>query len=82
VGALRLEGGDSYLEVDADGAPVAGVSGTIAAAGDRIDLTATRELRIRAGNAGAVRVTINGIDIGAMGPAGAVVEWRISRSGG
>lgn len=82
AGALRLEGGDSYLEVDADGAPVAGVSGTIAAAGDRIDLTATRELRIRAGNAGAVRVTINGIDIGTMGPAGAVVEWRISRSGG
>jgi cytoskeletal protein RodZ len=82
AGALTLVGGDSYLELDADGAPVAGVSGTIAAAGDRIDVTAARELRIRAGNAGAVHVTINGIDIGAMGSAGAVVEWRISRSGG
>ncbi len=81
-GTLRLDGGDSYLEVDADGVPLAGISGTIAAAGNRIDLSATRELRIRAGNAAAVHVSINGIDVGAMGAPGAVVEWRIRRSGG
>ena len=38
-------------------------------------------IRIRAGNAGAVRLTINGIAIGLMGANGAVVEWRIARSG-
>ena len=80
-GTLRLEGAQSYLEVDQDGTPVAGVSGSIAGDGDSITLSATRELRIRAGNAGAIRLTINGISIGAMGSDGAVVEWRITRSG-
>ena len=45
----------------------------------RVDLAANDELRIRAGNAGAVRLTINGIGIGAMGGSGDVVEWRITR---
>ena len=76
-GTLRLNGGDSYLEVDEDGTPVSGVSGGIASDGDSIDLQATGLLRIRAGNAGAVRVVVNGIDLGTMGANGAVVEWRI-----
>jgi hypothetical protein len=80
-GTLRLEGGPSYLEIDQDGAPLAEVSGSVAADGDSLALSATRELRIRAGNAGAIRLTINGISIGAMGADGAVVEWRITRSG-
>jgi hypothetical protein len=75
---LRLDGADSYLEVEEDGTPVQGVSGSIAAAGDRVDLAANSSLRIRAGNAGAVRLTINGIRIGAMGGDGEVVEWRIT----
>jgi cytoskeletal protein RodZ len=79
---LRLDGAESYLEVEEDGAPVAGVSGAIAAPGDRVDLTANDELRIRAGNAGAVRLTINGIGIAAMGGDGDVVEWRITRTEG
>jgi cytoskeletal protein RodZ len=74
---LRLDA-ESYLEADEDGTPVAGVSGAIAAPGDRVDLRANDELRIRAGNAGAVRLTINGIGIAAMGADGAVVEWRIT----
>ena len=80
-GTLRLEGGPSYVELDQDGAPVAGVSGSIAGEGDSIPLSATQALRIRAGNAGATRLTINGISIGAMGPDGSVVEWQITRSG-
>jgi cytoskeletal protein RodZ len=75
--AIRLEGGDSYLEVEEDGVPVEGVSGTIASDGDRIDLSAEEEIRIRAGNAGAIRIVVNGIGLGAMGADGAVVEWRI-----
>jgi cytoskeletal protein RodZ len=80
AGSLRLEGGPSYLEIDQDGVPVAAVSGSIADDGESVVLAATRELRIRAGNAGAVRLTINGITIGAMGGSGSVVEWRITRS--
>ena len=76
---VRLVGGDSYLEVDEDGAPVPEVSGGIASDGDSIPLEADDELRIRAGNAGAVRVVVNGISLGAMGSDGAVIEWRIRR---
>lgn len=78
-GTLVLAGGDSYLEIDEDGRPKAGISGTISKDGASLAVAASGQLRIRAGNAGAVNVTINGIRIGPMGGAGAVVEWRISR---
>lgn len=79
TGALAISGGASYLEVDEDGRSKAGVSGLISADGVSVALRATSELRIRAGNAGAVIVTVNGIRIGPMGVAGAVVEWRLRR---
>jgi cytoskeletal protein RodZ len=79
---IRLDGADSYLEAEEDGTPVEGVSGGIAAAGDRVNLAANDDIRLLAGNAGAVRLTINGIGIGAMGGDGAVVEWRITRAEG
>ena len=78
--AIRLDGGDSYLEVEEDGVPVEDVSGTIASDGDGIDLSADDVIRIRAGNAGAIRLVVNGIGLGAMGDDGAVVEWRIRPS--
>lgn len=81
-GTLEIANGDSYLEVDQDGTPLANVSGGIAVSGESIELSATSELRIRAGNAGAVRLTLNGIEIAAMGGSGEVVEWRITRTGG
>ena len=59
-----------------------GVSGGISGPGDRVDLAANDNLRIRAGNAGAVLLTINGIAVGAMGGNGDVVEWRITRAEG
>jgi cytoskeletal protein RodZ len=82
TGMLQLVDGESYLEVEIDGTPLAGISGGIIAAGQTIQLSAQRDMRIRAGNAGAVRITLNGINIGAMGGNGAVVEWRITGSGG
>jgi len=82
TGTLQIAGGESYLEVEQDGTPVADISGSIAVDGDSIAFSAEGDVRIRAGNAGAVRLTLNGINIGAMGADDAVVEWRITRSGG
>jgi cytoskeletal protein RodZ len=79
---LQISGGESYVVLDEDGTPVAGQSGTIAADGDTISLEATESLRIRVGNAGVVRLTINGISIGLMGDDAEVVEWRVARLGG
>jgi cytoskeletal protein RodZ len=77
-GLLRVNG-RSYLEIDQDGQPKRGVSGSIVDAGTRVRLAADESLRIRVGNAGAVRLLVNGIDLGPMGDSGAVVEWRITR---
>jgi cytoskeletal protein RodZ len=82
AGTLGIDGGESYLEVEQDGTPIANVSGGIAADGESVAIAAENEVRIRAGNAGAVRLTLNGINIGVMGAAGAVVEWRITPAGG
>ncbi|HEX6654848.1 MAG TPA: RodZ domain-containing protein [Candidatus Limnocylindria bacterium] len=78
-GLLRVRGGTSYLELDEDGQPKKGVSGQNAEPGDRVELSARDEMRIRVGNAGVVRLVINGIELGAMGKPGTVVEWRIVR---
>lgn len=80
VGTIELRDGESYLEIDQDGVPRQGVSGTIASPGDRIDVDAQREIRILAGNADAVEVSIGGVSIGRMGEPGAVIEWRITRN--
>ena len=79
---LTIGEGGSYLEVDQDGVPLGGTSGTVVAEGATVTASARESLRVRAGNAGAVSVTINGITIGAMGDSGAVIEWRITRGGG
>ncbi len=79
AGTLVIAGAPSYLEADEDGTPKAGVSGGISQPGERVALAATKTLRVRAGNAGAVAVTINGIRIRAMGGSGAVVEWHVTR---
>jgi cytoskeletal protein RodZ len=77
-GQLSIVGGESYLEVAEDAVPKAGISGGISQPGDTIKLAALGEIRLRAGNAAAVEVTINGVRIGKMGKSGAVVEWRIA----
>ena len=76
---LEITGGESYLVLEEDGEVVDEVSGLVAPEGEVIDLSADDALRIRVGNAGAVRITINGIDIGLMGGDAEVVEWRVTR---
>ena len=77
-GTLSVEGGISYLEIDQDGDPIDGVSGRNAQPGTTLELTAQESLRVRVGNAGAVQLAINGIELGIMGGSGEVVEWRIT----
>lgn len=81
-GTLRVGDAASYLEVEQDGAPLSDLSGAIAPGGTEVAVAAAEELRVLAGNAAAVELTINGIPIGAMGGDGEVVEWRITPSGG
>ncbi len=78
-GTLKVVGGISYLDIEEDGTRLQGVAGRNAPDGTSVPLEATKTLRIRAGNAGAVTVMLNGVDLGTMGGSGAVVEWRITR---
>jgi nitrogen fixation protein FixH len=79
---LEIAGGESYLVLEEDGTVVDELSGLVAADGEVIELEANDALRIRVGNAGAVRITINGISIGLMGDDAQVVEWRVTRQEG
>jgi hypothetical protein len=79
---IEIVDGESYLLLEEDGQLVEEISGLNASDGDRVELEADDALRIRVGNAGAVRITINGISLGLMGDDAQVVEWRVARAGG
>ena len=55
------------------------MSGGISQPGDKVKLKANDQIRLRAGNAAAVDLMINGVHVGRMGGSGAVVDWIISR---
>ena len=78
TGTLVIAGGPSYLLVLQDNVPLAGISGRTLTAGKSVALSAKQTLIVRAGNASAVTMTINGITIGTMGGSGEVIEWHIS----
>jgi cytoskeletal protein RodZ len=78
TGSLLVSGGRSYLLVLQDGTPLSGVSGRTVQSGRTIALKATATLVVRAGNAGVVTLTVNGVKIGLMGAPGAVIEWHIT----
>ena len=77
--SLDLGGAPSYLELDVDGLPDPR-SGTILEAGTSVTLSARNELRILAGNAGTVSISVNGLRLGALGAPDAVVQWQITRN--
>jgi cytoskeletal protein RodZ len=77
-GSLNVGKAASYLQVDEDGAHAEGY-GRVAEAGTKLALQAKQTIRVRAGNAAAVTLTINGVALGPMGGSGQVVEWRITR---
>ncbi len=82
LATLEIVESESYLLLEEDGALVEEISGRNASEGDEIEIQGDDTLRIRVGNAGAVRITINGIDLGLMGDDAQVVEWRVARAGG
>ena len=79
---LRIGEGGSYLEIEEDGEPLEASSGGIADEGETVEVSAANDIRILAGNAGAVRLSVNGIDIGTMGASGAVIDWRLRAADG
>jgi hypothetical protein len=79
---IEITGGESYLLLEEDGAAVDELSGRNAQDGDIVELEANETLRIRVGNAGAVRISINGMMFGLMGDEAQVVEWRVTSTGG
>ncbi len=81
TGTLVIAGGPSYLLVLQDNVPLAGISGRTLTAGKSVALSAKQTLVVRAGNASAVTMTINGITIGTMGGSGEVIEWHVQAGG-
>lgn len=68
--ALLMEG-SSWIRVQVDGEVV--FEGTVPA-GEQRSFTATSEVHMRLGNAGDVRLVLNGEDLGSIGGRGEVVE--------
>jgi cytoskeletal protein RodZ len=76
-GSLQVAGSPSYIELLQDNVPEATVSGRVVRPPKSVVLKASGSIMLRAGNAGAVSVTVNGIAVGAMGGPGEVVTWLI-----
>jgi cytoskeletal protein RodZ len=70
---LTVNGRESWLRVRADGARVADM-GTLQQ-GETRTVTAFEEICVRAGRAGSVTVTLNGVDLGPLGSGGQTGSW-------
>ena len=77
TGTLQVAGSPSYLEVLQDNVPESTVSGRVVKPPKMVSLKADGSIMVRAGNAGAVSLTIDGVPVGAMGGPGEVVTWQI-----
>ena len=70
--------GRSWVQIVGDGAPI--FAGTLAA-GVSKTFKATEEIDVTIGNAGAVRLILNGSDLGAPGTAGTVYRAKLGPQG-
>ena len=77
TGTLQVSGSPSYIELLQDNVAQSSVSGRVVKPPKVVSLKATGSIMVRAGNAGAVVLTIDGVSLGAMGTSGEVVTWRI-----
>jgi len=72
---LSIEASESsWVLVEIDGKEVREV---LLQAKDKVDWRGKEKFLLKLGNAGGVRVTLNGKDLGSFGPSGAVVEKEI-----
>lgn len=67
--------GDSWLRIVPDGEVMRGWGGPTLRRGSSVTVTATNEIWLRTGNAGVLRVTQNGVDLGQLGRKGQVGNW-------
>ena len=74
---MQVAGSPSYLELLQDNVPESSVSGRVVKPPKAVSLKANGSIMLRAGNAGAVSLTIDGVLVGAMGGPGEVVTWNI-----
>lgn len=70
---INVTGRDSWVRATADGIRIRGL-GTLRD-GETRTLTAINELCLRTGSAGALQLTLNGLDIGNLGRVGEVGSW-------
>lgn len=72
---ITVEGGRSWVRVVADGERIPGYGGRTLRAGETHTVSALNEMCLRAGNAGALHLTLNGEDLGRLGRSGQVGSW-------
>ncbi len=75
---LQVEGRDSWVRLVADGARVPGYAGKTLHPGDSATVTASDQVCVRTGNAGALHVFVNDADLGSLGINGQVGSWLIT----
>ncbi len=74
---ISVEGGESWVRVVSDGERLQGYGSRTLRAGQTHTVNALNEMCLRAGNAGALHLTLNGVDIGFLGANGDVGSWLI-----
>lgn len=72
---ISVEGRDSWVRVVADGARAPGYGSRTLRAGETHTVSAINEMCLRAGNAGALHLVMNGVDLGTLGRNGEVGSW-------
>jgi cytoskeletal protein RodZ len=75
---VHVEVHTSWVKIVADGKKVPGYGGTTLHPGDTANVTASSQICIRSGNAGALHVFVNDMDLGALGTNGQVGDWLIT----
>ncbi len=74
---LEATRGNSWLRIVPDGTVMRGWGGPTLRRGSSVTVTATEEIWLRTGNAGVLRVTLSGVDLGFLGQRGEVANWII-----
>jgi hypothetical protein len=69
--------GDSWVRVVSDGERAPGLGGRQLNAGETHTAQADNEMCLRAANAGALSLNMNGTDIGVLGPEGEAGSWTL-----